>query len=347
MIPLPASSARRLAAEAAWPGCGRRACRSAANTASVPSSASTLIAAATSAVVSSRRRSARASTSMPSMPSVPLISARPSFSASCDRLDAVRRAAPRRPGSSDAGGVAHLALAHQRERDRRQRREVAGAAERAVLVHDRRDAGVEHARRRPGRSPAGRRCGRWPGSTAAAASARAPPRARPRGRSRRRASGSGCAAAGRAARAGCAWWPGRRSRWRCRSAAGRRSARPSTTSRLRAIAARASSASRTPAPSAGDADDVLRGDRADADDYLVGAAWPHRTPPRRPPPGLVAQSCPGSQTVRADVTRDGRTASAGHPRLSPRASRWRFVAQLLVAAAAYAGPCPTTSRSLR
>ena len=49
----PASSARRFAALAAWPGCGRRACRSAAKTASVPSSASTLIAAAMSAVRSS------------------------------------------------------------------------------------------------------------------------------------------------------------------------------------------------------------------------------------------------------------------------------------------------------
>ena len=49
----PASS-RMLAADAAWPGCGRRACRSAAKTRSVPSSASTLIAAAMSAV-SSRR----------------------------------------------------------------------------------------------------------------------------------------------------------------------------------------------------------------------------------------------------------------------------------------------------
>ena len=45
--------------------------------------------------------------------------------------------------SSAAGGVAHRALAHQRQRAVRQRGEVAGAAERAVLVHDRGDAGVE------------------------------------------------------------------------------------------------------------------------------------------------------------------------------------------------------------
>ena len=70
------------AAEAACPGCGRSAWRSAEKTASVPSRPSTLIAAAMSAVVSSVRRSSIARTSMPSMPSVPLMSARPSFSAS-------------------------------------------------------------------------------------------------------------------------------------------------------------------------------------------------------------------------------------------------------------------------
>ena len=77
----PRISARRFAADAAWPGCGRSACRSSAKTSSVPSSPSTLIAAVTSAAVTSRRRSVMARTSMPSIPSVPLISARPSFSA--------------------------------------------------------------------------------------------------------------------------------------------------------------------------------------------------------------------------------------------------------------------------
>ena len=48
----------------------------------MPSSASTLIAAVMSAVRSSISRSWQASTSIPSMPSVPLISARPSFSRS-------------------------------------------------------------------------------------------------------------------------------------------------------------------------------------------------------------------------------------------------------------------------
>ncbi len=76
------SSARMFAAAIAWPGCGRSACRSAAKTRSVPSVASTLIAAVTSAVRSSRSRSWQASSNWPSMPSVPLISASPSFSAS-------------------------------------------------------------------------------------------------------------------------------------------------------------------------------------------------------------------------------------------------------------------------
>jgi hypothetical protein len=53
-------------------------------------------------------------------------------------------------GSAGAGGVVDLALAQQRQRDGRQGREVAGAPERAVLVHDRRDAGVEQRRERVG-----------------------------------------------------------------------------------------------------------------------------------------------------------------------------------------------------
>ena len=45
-----------------------------------------------------------------------------------------------------AVGVAHRPLPHQRQRAVRERREVAGAAERAVLVDDRRDARVQHRR---------------------------------------------------------------------------------------------------------------------------------------------------------------------------------------------------------
>ena len=182
------------------------------------------------------RRSAMASTSMPSMPSVPLISARPSFSAQLDRRDA--RGAQRVGGLAQlAGGVADRPLAHQRERAVRERREVAGAAERAVLVDDRRDPGGEHrgvGRRRRGRTPVrpvGER--RQPQQHHRphdlALDLRRP--------SRRRGCGSGCAAAARAARPGCAGWRARRSRWRRRSAGRASSASASTIARLRPIAA--------------------------------------------------------------------------------------------------------------
>ncbi len=96
-----------LAAEAAWPGCGRMACSSAASTLSVPSRASMERAAVMSAEVNSRARSAQAITSMPSMPSVPLSSASPSFSRSstgampCSaRSSAAGRSSPSGPSAS-------------------------------------------------------------------------------------------------------------------------------------------------------------------------------------------------------------------------------------------------------
>ena len=119
--------------------------RSAAKTASVPSWLSIDMAAATSAVSSSIDRSCRASSSIPSMPSVPLMSARPSFSRRTSGSMPARRA-PRPPSTTVSGRVAHLALPHRGERDMRKRREVARAAERAVLAHDRGDSGVEHRR---------------------------------------------------------------------------------------------------------------------------------------------------------------------------------------------------------
>ena len=77
------------------------------------------------------------------MPSVPLMRARPSFSSSSTgAMPAAASASARRHPL--AVRVAHDALAHQRERAVRERGEVAGAAERAVLVHDRGDAGVQH-----------------------------------------------------------------------------------------------------------------------------------------------------------------------------------------------------------
>ena len=80
--PESASTRVRLAAESACPGWGRIAWSSGAKTRSVPSWPSTDMAAATSAVRSSIRRSAIAITSMPSIPSVPLIRASPSLAAS-------------------------------------------------------------------------------------------------------------------------------------------------------------------------------------------------------------------------------------------------------------------------
>ena len=59
-----------------------------------------------------------------------------------DRRDA-RRGERLRRLDALAGRVADRALPHQHERAVRERGEVAGAAERAVLVHDRRDPGVE------------------------------------------------------------------------------------------------------------------------------------------------------------------------------------------------------------
>ncbi len=67
----------------AWPGCGRSgSCSSGRKTASVPSSASTVIAAVTSATSHSSSRSTIAMQSIPSMPSVPLMRASPSLASS-------------------------------------------------------------------------------------------------------------------------------------------------------------------------------------------------------------------------------------------------------------------------
>ena len=112
---------------------------------------------------------------MPSMPSVPLIRARPSFSRQLDRRDPGlgERLAGRADRAVRAVGDA---LAHQGQRAVRQRGQVARAAEAAELVHDRRDPARSAARRRSRRSPRGRRSARWPGSSAGAASAPGRPR---------------------------------------------------------------------------------------------------------------------------------------------------------------------------
>ena len=96
-----------------------------------------------SATLSSRRRSVMASTSMPSMPSVPLISASPSFSArTTGSMPAAAKASA--VGSSTPLGVAHHTLAQQRQRAVGERSKITGTAETAVLVHHRRDPGVDH-----------------------------------------------------------------------------------------------------------------------------------------------------------------------------------------------------------
>ena len=109
------------------PACGRNAIRSAANARSVPISASTDIAAVTSAVRSSTSRSSMARTSMPSMPSVPLISARPSLA--CNVI-----------GVIPAAPACRSALTFPDRRRRRGRRgEVATGAERPVFRNGRGD----------------------------------------------------------------------------------------------------------------------------------------------------------------------------------------------------------------
>ena len=131
------------AAATAWPGCGRSACRSAAKTRAVPSMASTLIAAVTSAVRSSRSRSVQASSSWPSMPSVPLMRARPSFSASATGSSpaASRASAAGRSGAGRRRGpcpspISASATWASGARSPEQ-------PERAELVHDRGDAVLE------------------------------------------------------------------------------------------------------------------------------------------------------------------------------------------------------------
>ena len=188
-----------LAAESACPGCGRSACRSAAKTASVPVSPSTLIAAARSAVGDQGAQVGDREHEHAEHAVGAVDEGESLLLAQLDRGDAGggERVGGRHEG---AGCVAHLALAHQRERAVRERRQVAGAAEAAVFADDRGDAGVEHGgvglRRRSG----GRRCGRWRGWTGAAASWPAPLRAPPPGRCWRRGCAPASAAAGRAAR---------------------------------------------------------------------------------------------------------------------------------------------------
>ena len=94
-------------------------------------------------------------------------------------------------------------------------------------------------------------------------------------RSRRRASGPGCAAAGRAARRGCGGWRGRRSRWRRRSAARRRRPAPRSPRGCGATSASASADELDRRAVPGDGDDVVEARRAGARRrrWLGGRRW--------------------------------------------------------------------------
>ena len=111
-------------------------------------------------------RSASASTSMPRIPSVPLISARPSLARSDERLDPgvgerLGAPRPRSPSRSKTSPSPISARAQCGER-----REVAAGAERAVLGDDRGEPGVEQRQHRLGdtgpraRAAHRQRCGR-------------------------------------------------------------------------------------------------------------------------------------------------------------------------------------------
>ena len=124
------------------PGCGRASWYAAANATSVPSSASTDIAAATLAVRTSRSASARSSAPSAPISWVPLSSARPSFGLERRAARGRPRAAPSAP-ARPAPSTSTCAAADQRQREVGERRQVPGRPEAALLRHDRVDARVE------------------------------------------------------------------------------------------------------------------------------------------------------------------------------------------------------------
>ena len=122
------------------------------------------------------------------------------------RLDAVlRRAARRRGGRPEppierAVRAGRLALAHQHQRAVRQRREVAGAAQRAEFADHRGDAGVEHVHHGLHDDGADAGAAGGQGLGAQEHQRRGPPRAPRPGPCRRRGCGSAISAAGCAVR---------------------------------------------------------------------------------------------------------------------------------------------------
>ena len=127
---------RRAAARAAGGARGGRA----SNTRSVPSRPSTLIAAVMSAVVSRFLEVRDREDEHAEHPVRAVDQREPFLLVQRDRVDHVLRVAQL------VVRVAHLPLPHQRQRTVGERREVPGAPERAVLVHDRREVLVQQPR---------------------------------------------------------------------------------------------------------------------------------------------------------------------------------------------------------
>ena len=197
--PEPRRRWRSSPATATCPGCGRASWYGAANATSVPSSASTDIAAATDAVRTSRSASASSSAPSADISCVPLSSASPSFGSSVQRLQAAL--AERDQRRHDLAVDLHLAAADERQREVGQRREVPGRADAALLRDDRVDPGSSKAqigRRAAAGSPSARARACSP----AAAASRGRPRAGTAGRRPPRARRAGSPGAAPRPRAG-------------------------------------------------------------------------------------------------------------------------------------------------
>ena len=150
---LPASSRRRLRAEAAWPGCGRAAWMRGSKATSVPCSASRVSAPITSAERARRRASASARPPTAVMSWVPLMRARPSLGS---------RTSGAQAGGAQRLGAGQRAARRGRTRPRRRGRGRGGRAGR----------GRRWRRPSPARGPPGG-CRRFSSSTQAARASRA------------------------------------------------------------------------------------------------------------------------------------------------------------------------------
>ena len=145
---LPASSARRRAATVPCPVCGRAACMRWSKATGVPSSASSVIAPATSARPASRvaRQSASAPTAVSAC--VPLSSARPSFaSRRTGSMPARCRASQTRQALA---AIHRFAFADHAKRQVGQRREIAARADRSLRRNHGVHAAIQHLRQRLG-----------------------------------------------------------------------------------------------------------------------------------------------------------------------------------------------------